>query len=179
MPAIQEIPMPRPTAVCLLACLVALPAAAEWGQFDYDFDANKKTWREIEAQLPPPPQPGNLSRIEVSSASANRFLVDRASLSVGEDRVVRYTLVVESPAGARNISFEGMRCDVGEYKIYAFGRDQGAWSRNRNARWLPVPDRQQTSPQRALFYHYLCTVEHAADARAIQRLLRSGGLFER
>ena len=171
--------MIRPLAICLLFSLVVAPAVAEWGEFEYDFDANIKVWKEIEAQLPPPPQAGNLVRVEVSPASANRFMIDLASLSVGEDNVVRYTLVVESPAGARSISFEGMRCDIGETKLYAFGRDDGEWSRNRYARWAPIRERQQTNPQRALFYHYFCTVEYPANLPGIQRLLRAGGLFER
>lgn len=178
--------MLRLIALCLPLCLAHPPVFAQLGAFDtrttqsdHDFEANARVWKEIEVAPPAPPQAANLRRVEVSSASANRFMVDSASLSVGEDAVVRYTLVVESPAGARSVSFEGMRCDIGEYKIYAFGRDSGEWSRNRHARWLRVPDRQQTSPQRALFYHYFCTVEYAAKLPGIQRLLRSGGLFER
>jgi hypothetical protein len=38
-----------------------------------------------------------------------------------KDRVLRYWLVITSPAGAYNATFEGMRCDTAEYKVYAYG----------------------------------------------------------
>jgi hypothetical protein len=74
--------------------------------------------------------------------------------------VVRYTVVVKSPAGAETVSFEGMRCESGERKLYAFGRADGQgggeWSRNRYARWDVIKGRQQTGlPQGALLSLFL------------------------
>ncbi len=153
------------------------------GNFESDFDENTKSWQEIQAQLPPYPKAENLIAFVVSSATSNKYFVDLPSVSTGQDGAVRYTVVVKSPAGAETVSFEGMRCDIGLSKLYAFGRSDGKgggeWSRNRYAKWDVIKDRQQTSYQRELFYHYFCTVEGAANLKAIQRLLKSGGLYDR
>lgn len=153
------------------------------GNFESDFDENTKAWKEIQAQLPPYPKSENLISFEVSSATSNKYFVDLPSVSTGADGVVRYTVVVKSPAGAETISFEGMRCENGERKLYAFGRSDGKgggeWSRNRFAKWDVIKDRQQTSYQRALFFHYFCTVEGALNLQEIHRLLKTGGLYIR
>lgn len=151
--------------------------------FETDFDDNAKAWKEIQAQLPPYPKAENLVPFEVSAATSNKYFIDFPSVSAGADGVVRYSVVIRSPAGAETVSFEGMRCEIGERKLYAFGRPDGKgggeWSRNRYARWEAIKDRQQTSYQRELFYHYFCTVEGYNDIKAIHRLLRSGGLRDR
>ncbi len=168
-------------ALALVAPSFHPPARADWRGFERDFDAEEKPWREIEASLPAYPRPENLVAFEVSAATRNRHFLDAASLSVGEDGVVRYTVVVRTAGGAENVSFEGMRCDTGERKLYAFGRATGSgggeWVRNRFARWEPIPVRQAASYQRELFYHYLCTVEGKGDLAAIRRYLRQGGLY--
>ncbi len=152
-------------------------AHAGWGDFEYDFDEDKKPWQEVQTQLPAYPRAENLVSFEVSAASRNRHFVDTASLSVGEDGVVRYTVVVKTAGGAENVSFEGMRCGTGERKLYAFGRPSGEWARNRYARWEPIQGRQATGYHRELFYHYFCTVEGRASLPAIQRNLRQGGPY--
>lgn len=169
-------------AILPLILALFLPVAlAGWGDFEYDFDADKKPWQEIEAELPPYPRAQRLVPFEVSAASRNRHYLDEDSLSVGEDGVVRYTVVVRTPSGAENVSFEGMRCESGERKLYAFGRPDGkgggSWSRNRHARWEPIQSRLATGYHRELFYHYLCTVEGKGDLAAIRRYLRQGGLY--
>lgn len=155
---------------------VAMPTWAEWGQFDYDFDENAKPWQEVQAQLPAYPKEANLIPFVVSSATSNRYYVDYPSVSVGEDGVVRYTVVIRTQGGAENVSFEGMRCASGERKIYAFGRPNGEWSRNRYASWEGIKDRQATSYHRELFNSYYCAGGMGEpDLKRVQRLLKSGG----
>ncbi len=170
--------------LCLL--LAALPAHAAneliWGeqtrQFtDYDFDANTKPWKEIESQLPAAPKAENLVEIKLGARSENRFLIDAASLAAGEDGVVRYVVVIESPAGAKTINFEGMRCTTGERKLYAFGRNDGGWGRNRYARWELIQGRSINDFRRELFFHYFCTVEGAANLDHIRQHLKAGGFY--
>lgn len=165
-----------------LTLILSLPSAlAGWGEFEYDSDADEKPWQEVQTQLPTYPRPDRLVPFEVSAASRNRYYIDEDSLSVGEDGVVRYTVVVRTPGGAENVSFEGMRCDDGQRKLYAFGRSDGKgggeWSRNRHARWEPIQARQATGYHRELYYHYFCTVEGKGDLTAIRRYLRQGGLY--
>lgn len=182
----------------ILTCLLVLSCAAVandtqksliWGdsyqpsKWEWEFDQHTKPWMEIQAAMPAYPKADKLVGFEVSAATRNKFYVDPLSVSVGDDGVVRYTVVVKSLAGAETVSFEGMRCENGERKLYAFGRADGKgggeWSRNRHARWEAIKDRQQTSYQRVLFYHYFCTVEGAANLDYIHRLLKTGGLYNR
>jgi hypothetical protein len=165
-------------SVSLLPLLIWMgqAAAAEWGQFEYDFDADKKSWQEIQAQLPAPPKAETLHRFEVSSVNSHRYFLDLASLSGGGDGVVRYTMVIRTSGGAENVSFEGMRCDTGERKTYAFGRPGGEWSRNKYARWDLIDARSATSYHRELFFHYFCTVEGPADMKVIRHAIERGGI---
>jgi len=160
--------------LCGLAASLSFPAAADWGKFDVDFDENVKPWQEIEAQLPSPPQAANLIPFPVG-ATRNRYAIDYSSVSVGTDGVVRYTVVIEASGGARNVSFEGMRCATGERKLYAFGRAD-SWSRNRNARWDIIKSRQADGYHRELFASYFCAGGMGEpELKRIQRLLKSGG----
>jgi hypothetical protein len=148
------------------------------GGFESDFDESAKSWHEVAAQIPPYPKEGDLIPFTVSAASANRFYVDYPSVTVGSDAAVRYTVLIRSPSGAETVSYEGMRCDEGERKLYAFGHAGGEWSRNRYARWEPIQVRNQNNYQRALFYHYFCTVDGGANLTKIRYFLKSGGYYD-
>jgi hypothetical protein len=152
----------------------------KFGNFEHDFEENTKTWKEIQAQLPPYPKAENLVEFKVTASSSNRFYIDFDSINVGEDGVVRYTVLIRSPAGAETVNFEGMRCETRERKLYAFGHRDGkggeAWSRNRFAKWESFPVRVASSHQRELFSHYLCAVETAGDLKKIQYAVKTGGV---
>jgi hypothetical protein len=151
--------------------------------FERDFDDDTKAWKEVQASIPPYPKAENLIPFEVSSATRNKHFVDLPSVSIGADGVVRYTVVVKSPAGAETVSFEGMRCESGERKLYAFGRADGQgggeWSRNRYARWDAIKGRQQTGYHRELYFHYFCTIEGTGNLKTIHHLLKTGGMYDR
>lgn len=139
----------------LLLLAVPLTASAEWGKFEYDFD-EEKPWVEIAAQLPPYPKDENLLSLYVSAATDNRFFVDAASISTGEDGVVRYTMIVRSPSGADNVSFEGIRCASRERKLYAFGRKEGSWSRARASKWEPIRFQDRNRHHHMLYDDFFC-----------------------
>jgi hypothetical protein len=67
-------------------------------------------------------------------------LVDPDSITMGKDGVARYTLVARSSSGAMNVSFEGIRCNPRERKIYAVGRSDGTWTQARKPEWIPILD---------------------------------------
>lgn len=167
----------------VLIVALALPARAavdlglrDGSQFERDFDADTVTWQEIEAQLPALPKAENLVAFTVDLRPGYAFALDRKSLSVGGDGVVRYTVVITSPAGARTVNFEGMRCENGERKIYAFGRSDGTWSKNRGARWDPIQARMQDGYHRTLFFEFLCAGgEGVPTVARIEQRLRQGG----
>lgn len=118
----------------------------------------EKAWVEVEASLPKPPREEDLLQIDVGPTSDNRFYVDEASVAYGSDGVIRYTMVILSPSGARNVSFEGMRCDTGERRLYAFGRRDGGWSKARNGNWARIEGGSSRNRYHAaLFASYFCS----------------------
>lgn len=160
-------------AIALLGCLFGRPALA-----DVDEDEGKDTrrWQERVVDLPVAPLPENLLPFYVSAATDNDFFVDASSLTVGPDGVVRYVLVIQSAGGVRNVSFEGLRCETRERRVYAFGRLDGTWSKSRNENWQRIRDVPANRHHAALFYDYFCPggaiVAGADEARDA---LRRGG----
>ncbi|WP_324778531.1 CNP1-like family protein [Thiobacillus sedimenti] len=138
----------------LLLCL-PLAAHAAWIDIEHDF-SDDKPWSEVAAKLPPYPKDANLLPFNVSSATSNRFFVDADSISVGADQVVRYTVVVKAAGGATNVSYEGIRCETGERRLYAYGHPDGTWSKARNAGWEPIRMRSLLSYRKALYEDHFC-----------------------
>ena len=108
-------------ALAGLATLLCLTGATH----AYDEDEDTGPWQEKTVTLPSMPASGALQSFYVSAATRNTFFVDTASLTVDEDGVVRYILVVETAGGARNTTYEGIRCESREKRIYATGRHNG------------------------------------------------------
>ncbi|HEY9098506.1 MAG TPA: CNP1-like family protein [Thiobacillus sp.] len=138
----------------LLLCL-PLAAHAEWGQFEYEFDQDKP-WVETATKLPAYPKDENLIPFSVSSATRNKHFIDAHSISVGDDLVIRYTVVIEAAGGAKNVSFEGLRCESGERRLYAYGHPDGTWSKARNASWEGIKLRSLLSYGKALYEDHFC-----------------------
>jgi CNP1-like family len=124
------------------------------GNFDDDDDG--KAWQEIKTEIPPAPQAANLVSFYVSPTATMNFLIDVNSISVGKDGVVRYTLVSRSQSGAENISYEGIRCETYESKLYAFGQKDGSWSRARLNDWKRINDSAGNRHHASLAKDYLC-----------------------
>ena len=136
-------------------CLCFFSYMAWPAGFDSDYD--EKPWTEIEVQLPAFPEKENLVPFKVGSVSDKQFFVDGASISIGSDDVIRYSLVVVSSAGAQSISFEGMRCATGERRVYAFGRQDNTWSKARSNSWVKLQG-GSNNHNVALYSDYFCTV---------------------
>ena len=167
--------MPGMKILPALLLILPLTAYAEWGQFDFEFE-NEKPWVELATQLPPVPKAENLVEFNVSSATRNRYFIDTASISVGEDKVVRYTVVIEATGGAKNVLFEGLRCETAERRMYAYGHPDGTWSRARNAGWEGIKLRSLLSYHKALFEDYFCPDGiNVRDAKEAVRTLRQAG----
>ena len=154
------------------ACSLLAPSAVA-EEDDYQ---PPRQWQEVDVQFPPAPLRENLLPLYVSAATANKFFIDGASLSVGADSVIRYVLLVETPEGGRNVTFEGMRCETRERRIYASGRQDGSWSKARKNEWVRIQDAYANRQHAALFLEYFCplgnSVHSAAEAR--DALVRGG-----
>ena len=140
-----------------LALGLMLPLAA-WAQaLDPEGNVREAGSRdEVRAQLPEYPKPENFLRFRVSETASFEFFVDAKSVSVGKDGVVRYSLIAKSPDGALNVSFEGIRCSDGRFRIYAFGRPDKTWSEARGALWQAMPADSRNAQRTALFSEYFC-----------------------
>ena len=141
---------------------------------DWEIEHERRNWTEGEFKLPPYPKPADLIEFYVSATTEFKFFVDRQSLSVGKDGVVRYTLLARSASGAENVTYEGMLCSEGSYRVYAYGRAPGAWT-ERDSDWRPIQKTMLRS-HHALWRDYFCPhkvpifdVAEGIDA------LRSGG----
>ncbi len=119
-------------------------------------DPDAPKWAEEEAVLPEFPQTENLLPFYVSEMTSHRFMIDASTLRVGKDRVVRYVLVVQTSGGATNISFEGMRCDTREFRIYASGHRDGRWAKARFSEWRPILNKPVNRHHAALSRDLFC-----------------------
>lgn len=98
-----------------------------------------KPWEEGGYTLPAPPREADLIEIRTSGAATFRFLIDRRSVAPADDGVVRYTVVAVSDAGARNVSYEGLRCATHERRVYAYGRGTDGWTPAHSSEWRLFP----------------------------------------
>jgi len=125
---------------------------------------------EAPAALPPYPPRGEFIEFFVSAASELRFFIEAGSLSVGPDGIVRYVLIARSPAGAVNVSYEGLRCETGEVRLYATGGEAG-WS-GRPGEWRAAARRWHN----ILMHGYFCPQRQPVSSRSEGLdALRKGG----
>jgi hypothetical protein len=78
-----------------------------------------KPWEEGKYTLPDFPAAPDWIGFYVGPEVANKYFADSKSMTVGEDGVVRLILRVQSPAGAENLSVEGIQCSANTYRSYA------------------------------------------------------------
>lgn len=134
------------------------PSTQDDGVFTYLLD-RKTTWAEEKIDsMPPLPQASNLIAFNVSQNTPLTFAVDKTSLTVGKDGVVRYVIVVTSPAGARNVNYEGIRCDTYEWRRYASINDaQDGWDQGSAFEFKRIENGELNAYQAALYQDYFCT----------------------
>ena len=133
-------------------------------------------WAEGGFVLPPYPEDDDLIEFPVDKpGSPFRYFIDGKHLSVGEDRVVRYTLVIRSSTGGNNVSVEGMRCDAWEIKTYAYDNGRDKLRPLKAPPWKPM--KRSTVDQHLLDLRefYFCDIhEHVPyAAKEIVRLLKN------
>ena len=161
-------------ALCAGTAFAQVLAPQYPGGYKPQFDEDKP-WEEQRSSLPAYPADRDLVRFEVGPTSAFDFFVDSTSVSVGKDGVVRYTLVARSPSGALNVSYEGIRCDARQRKLYAFGRSDKTWAQARNADGVHIPDLQSApgNHQAVLADEFFCVRGSAQSADLAVRALKT------
>ncbi|MGL4667173.1 MAG: CNP1-like family protein, partial [Saezia sp.] len=80
---------------------------------------NWLNWQENEVTSIPAFDLKTSIRINIDPHSQLQWYVDPNTISIGEDRIVRYVVLGVSKSGTVNAMYEGVFCKNGAYKTYA------------------------------------------------------------
>jgi len=117
----------------------------------------QRSWEESATSLPARPQADHLMPFKVFETPDYKYYLDSSSLNIsGGDNVVRYTVVVETPSGIKNVFYEGIRCDTQEYKMYATALWGADLSPLTEPPWSPVTQKGSGVYRYDLFKYYFC-----------------------
>ncbi len=154
----------------------ANPLYAEKDQFGYGtenfhFDESLvEKWKESKFTVPSYPNDRDLLTVSMPTSSTLKIYIDSKSISRAPDRVARFTLVVESPSGARNVFYDGLRCETREYKTYAIGTANNTFTPVKDPTWQRIPQPEFNAFRDYLYRHYVC--DKNAFARSPEDLVR-------
>lgn len=159
----------RLAVICLLLGIGLTTAAADvWEKWDSFSDENKDNegvedyvWKEDGSHLPAYPQEKDL--IEVDGPPSYRhyqYLIDEQSLTIGKDRVARFSLIIRSKSGADNVFYDGLRCSSNELKNYAYGVTDSdgnkKFTARENPRWQAFRSSGMTAYGAVFAASYFC-----------------------
>lgn len=118
--------------------------------------AEDTPWVEQGVALPAYPAAAHLVAVPVQIAGSDlEMFIDERALTVGEDGVVRYVLVLRAPSGAENVFYEGIRCATRELRSYAYGSSRFTWQPVDTA-WTPIHVTGMGRYREQLYRYYLC-----------------------
>jgi hypothetical protein len=129
-----------------LACALMLVTSTANAQLrDEDPD-----WRESEVPAPPDFDTARVIQLDMPRHLSVRLGVDPGTLRITSDGIVRYVMVAQSPGGTVNATYEGIRCQTAEVKVYARYTSGKVWSMISQPEWKPLRD-NQPSPHALAF----------------------------
>jgi hypothetical protein len=82
--------------------------------------------------------------------------LDAPSIAFGKDEVIRYVIVITTPSGAQQVSYEGIRCEKYEWRLYATMHKDGQWNKSVNSRWQLIRSTGHNSYHAALVRDAFC-----------------------
>lgn len=100
--------------------------------------ADDPDWKESDAPTPPAFDLQRLVPFDVSVQSTLKWGFDASSMKITGDGIVRYVVVAQSPSGATNVMYEGVRCATNEWKTYARFNKGTGWSSADDPQWRPL-----------------------------------------
>jgi hypothetical protein len=153
------------------------PSNKDDSSYVYLLDRKGKWTEDKLTSLPPLPQPNaKLLPFDVSNSTQLTFGIDPNSVSVGNDGVVRYTVVITTPNGERNVNYEGIRCDTYQWRLYAsLNADHDGWDQTVANDWDRIEKGTLNAYHSALYADYLCADKMpAGKAATIVENLRFG-----
>jgi CNP1-like family len=129
-----------------------------------------KKWKESKVTIPSYPNDRDLLPVPMGATDTLKIFVDDKSISRAPDLVVRFSLVVQSPSGARSVFYEGLRCETRQYKTYAIGTDNHRFVPVNSPRWRTIPRAEMNAFRDNLYRNYIC--DGHATARAPEEIVR-------
>lgn len=165
------------TSALLVLALLAVPQVFAQQKALFEESA-RPDWKEAEIAFPAYPAASDLIPLDVGASATTKFFIDEKSLSLADDGVVRYTLVARGSGGAENVSFEGIRCETAERKLYAIGRGNGEWVRSRNDAWQQIAENSLNRQHAQLAKEFFCppSASRPTLREIIQSLRKDAGL---
>ena len=113
-------------------------------------------WEEAEVKIPTAPPSKDLKPFYVSAITQLKFALDAPSITFGKDEVIRYVVVITTPSGAQQVSYEGIRCETFEWRLYATMQKDGGWHKTANSRWQVIKTAGYNSYHAALVRDAFC-----------------------
>lgn len=118
---------------------------------------DKKRTESDQIEFPQPPREADLVGLDSELIQGRyQYFIDRASVSMGSDEVLRYTVVLESNTGARNVFYEGIRCATSEFRTYAYATRTGEFKPLASKAWRKLNTTGPYDYRRLLADRYVC-----------------------
>lgn len=153
-------------SLLLLGAVAAAPAPAQDSFIDkYEGDApltgGRDDWSELKKiDFPPVPRDDDLVALSLGAVGGRYdYFIDPSSISLGSDEVTRYTVVLESGSGVRNIYYEGIHCETSRTKTYGYA------SRGGEFRPLAAPSWKRVYAEGPFAYRTVLEKEFVCDAK--------------
>jgi hypothetical protein len=132
-----------------------------------------KKWKESNVTIPSYPDDRDLVPVPMGVNDTLKIYIDSKSISRAPDLVARFSLIVESPSGARSVFYDGMRCETRQYKTYAIGTANHTFEAVKDPQWRTIPRSEINSFRDNLYRHYICDGHSSARTpEAIVHLLK-------
>ena len=128
-------------------------------------------WKESEVPPPPVVDLARLVPFDVAARSEVRWGIDRASMAITKDGLVRYVVITQGSGGAVQGSYDAIRCATGEYKTYARYNPSTGWKAAEDPLWKRLFGARNSLYALALAQQGLCRGK--APAVSVQSALNS------
>ncbi|MHB8534375.1 MAG: CNP1-like family protein [Sulfuricaulis sp.] len=154
--------------------LTAQSLHADAGNYDQNIPFDEKyveKWKESQIVLPSYPDDRNLIPVPMNVTDTLKIYIDGKSISRAKDLVARFSLVVESPSGARSVFYDGLRCETRQYKTYAIGSAKHSLEPASDPQWRPIPRPEINAFRDDLYRRYVCDSHNSA--RSPQDIVRA------
>lgn len=122
-----------------------------------------------------PPNPKTLVPFYVSQQTIFKFAVDTDSILIGADGVTRYIVVLTSPNGSAQTQYEGIRCDLFQWRLYGTLENR-AWKENPLSTWRSIENNVPNRYQAPLAQGAFCNFKYQEkDIKTILQSLNPNG----